>query len=57
MVLKFAYFVELKIGCQPAKFRCYKLSESSFSKGFEKHSYDVIMMSFHHVGLPNLHIM
>ena len=42
MVFKFAYFVELKIGYQPAKFLCCRLPESSFTEGLQKHNDDVI---------------
>ena len=46
MVFKFTYFVELKIGYQPAKCQCCRLSGSSLKEGLEKHSDDVIMTSF-----------
>ena len=50
MVLKFAYFVELTKGYQPAKFQCYRLFGSSFTEGLQKHNDDVIMTSFHSFG-------
>ena len=46
MVFKFAYFVELTKGYQPAKFQCRRLSGSSFTEGLQKHNDDVIMTSF-----------
>ena len=51
MVFKFAYFVELTKGYQPAKFQCCRLSESSFTEGLQKHHDDVIMTSFNFLGL------
>ena len=50
MVFKFAYFVELTEGYQPAKFQCRKLSGSSFTEGLQKHYDDVIMTSVHLLG-------
>ena len=50
MVLKFAYFVELTKGYQPAKFQCCRLSGSSFTEGLQKHNDDIIMTSFHIFG-------
>ena len=55
MVVKFAYFVELTIGYQPAKFQCCRLSGSSFTEGLEKHSDD--MTSFHISEIRNLHLL
>ena len=42
MIFKFAYFVELTKGYQPAKFQCCRLSGSRFTKGLQKHNDDVI---------------
>ena len=46
MLFKFAYFVELRKGYQPAKFQCCRSSESSFTEGLENND-DDIMTSFH----------
>ena len=43
MVFKFAYFVELTKGYQPAKFQYCKLSRSSFSEGLRKDNDDIFM--------------
>ena len=42
MVFKFAYFVELWIDYQPAKFQCCRLSLASFIDRSRKHNDDVI---------------
>ena len=42
MVFKFAYFVELTEGYQPAKFQCCRLTGSSFTEGLQKQNDDVI---------------
>ena len=42
MVFKFAYFVELTRGYQPAKFRCCRSSGSSFTEELQKYNDDVI---------------
>ena len=42
MVFKLAYFVEVKIGYQSAKFECCRLSGSSFTEGLQKRNDDVI---------------
>ena len=47
MVLKFAYFVELIQGYQPAKCQYCRLSGSRLTEGLQKHNDDVIMASFH----------
>ena len=46
MVFKFAYFVELTKGYQPAKFQCWV----KFYRGIGKHNDDVFMTSFHILG-------
>ena len=51
MVFKFAYFVELRIGYQPAMFNCCRLSGSSVTEGFGKHNDDLIMTLFHNFGI------
>ena len=51
MVFKFAYVVEFIKGYQPAKFKFCRLAGSSFTKGLQKHSNDVIMTSFHNLGI------
>ena len=56
MVFKFAYFVELTKGFQPAKLQCCKLSGSSFTEGLQKHSGDVIMTSCDIFRIRNFHI-
>ena len=43
MVFKFAYFVELTKGYQPAKFQYCKLSRSSFSEGLQKDNDDIFL--------------
>ena len=50
MVFKFAYFVELWIDYQTAKFQYCRLSLASFIDR-EKHNDDVIMTSLHVVGI------
>ena len=50
MVFKFAYFVELWIDYQPAKFQRCILSLASFIDR-EKHNDDIIMTPFHVVGI------
>ena len=50
MVFKFAYFVELTKGYQPAKYQCCSLSRSTFTEGLQKHNDDVIMTSFFILG-------
>ena len=57
MVFKFAYLVEFTIGYQPAKFQCCRFSGSSFTEGLQKHNDDVIMTSFHDIGIRNFHIL
>ena len=47
MAFKFAYFMELTKGYQPAKFQFCRLYGSSFTEGLQKHNDDVIMTSFH----------
>ena len=54
MVFKFAYFVELRIDYQPAKFQCCKLSVASFIDGLRKHNDDVISCHFMLLGFGNL---
>ena len=51
MVFKFAYFVELSIDYQPAKFQYCRLSLASVIDRLRKHNDDVIMTSFHVVGI------
>ena len=51
MVFKFAYFVELSLGYYPAKFDCYRFSGSSFTEGLEKHNDDLVITSFHILGI------
>ena len=46
MVFKFAYYVELTKGYQPAKFQFFRLSGSSFTEGLQKHNDDVIRRHF-----------
>ena len=53
MIFKFAYFVEFTKGYQPAEFQFSRLSESSFTKGSQKHNDDVMMTSFHIFGIRN----
>ena len=43
MVFKFAYFVELLIEYQPARFQCCRLSLASFIDRLRKHNDDVIL--------------
>ena len=50
MVFKFAYFVELTKGYQPANFQYCRLSGSSLTEELQKHNDDVIMTSFHILG-------
>ena len=57
MVFKFVYFVEFTNGYQPAKFQFCKLSRSSFTEGLQKHNDDVIMTSFHNLGVQNFNIL
>ena len=57
MVFKFTYYVKLNIGYQPEKFQNCRLSGSSVTKGLGKHNDDVIMTSFHIVGIRNMHIL
>ena len=51
MVFKLAYFVELWIDYQPAKFQCCRLSFGTFYRQIEKNNDDIIMTSFHVVGI------
>ena len=51
MVFKFVYFVEPEMDYQPAKFQCCMLSLASFIDKLRKHNDDVIMTSFHGVGI------
>ena len=51
MVFNFAYFVELRIDYQPAKFQCCRLSLARFIDRLRKNNDDVIMTSFDVVGI------
>ena len=51
MTLKFAYFVELGMAYQPAKFQCCMLSLANVIDILRKHNDDVIMTSFHVIGI------
>ena len=46
MVSKSACFIEHKIGYQPTKFQCFRLSVSTFTEGIGKHNYNVISYSW-----------
>ena len=54
MVFRFAFFVELRIDYQRAKFQCCRLSVARFTDGLRKHNDDVIMMSYHKFECPML---
>ena len=45
MVQNLHNFLEIIIGCQPAKFQWCRLSGASFTDGIRKHSFDIIMTS------------
>ena len=57
MVFKFAYFVDVSKGYQPEKFKCCRLSGSNFTEGLKEHNDDVIMTSFHTLGIQNFDIL
>ena len=57
MDFKFAYFVDLSIDYQPAKFRCCMLSVASFIYGLGKQNDDVIMKCFHVVEISKSQIL
>ena len=57
MVFKFARFVELTKGYQPAKFQSCRLSGSGFTEGLQKDDDDLIMTSFDIFGILNFHIL
>ena len=50
LVAWFAYFVGITKGYQSEKFKCCKLSGSSFMQEFKKHNDDVIMTSLNILG-------
>ena len=56
MVFKFAYFVELTKGYQPANFQCCGLFGSRFTDGLLNQNDDVIMTSFHILEIRNFYI-
>ena len=51
MVFKFASSVDLRIDYQLAKFQCCRLSLESSIDRLRNHNDDVIMTSFHFVGI------
>ena len=57
MVFKFAYFVEFTKGYHFANSQFYRLSGSSFTEGLQKQNDDVIMTSFHIIGIQNFIIL
>ena len=54
MVFKFAYFVELWIDYQPAKFQCCRLSLASFIDRLRKHDETSLLSHFILLGFENL---
>ena len=49
--------MEFSKGYHPAKFQFCRLSGSSFTEGSQKHNDDVIMTSFHNLGIQNFNIL
>ena len=50
-------FVELRIDYQLAKFQCCRLSVASLIDGLRKDNVDVVMVSFHVVGILKSQIL